>query len=211
MASSALEHHPSLYLLRDHLNAALALGEDLLAAELGLDGPTRPGVRDWLRQTRDLEAFLSSVRTLEYAMTARLIQACKRADDLRRDDTRLRPLLALFVAGTQPLLAGAAELGEVDARDFDGMDMDLAFLRSRGLLASDAAGLELVGRLAVGDDYQVAGRLPLGMLLDLVATFLDALDQLYDLRGIALDEVGTLASHARRGIGSRPVEPSAAN
>ncbi len=210
MALSALEHHPSLYLLRDHLDAALALGEDLQTADLEMDRPDRPGLRDWIRQTRKLQAFLASVRTLEYALTARLIQACKRADDLRRDDVRLRPFLALFVAGTQPLLDGAAELGDADSRDFDGMDLDLAFLRSRGLLAADAAGLELVSRLAVGDDYQVAGRLPLGTLLDLVATFLDALEQLYDLHGEALDDVA-LTPRAVTGGTVRRVEPSAAN
>ena len=211
MVSTAPERNPSLHLLRDHLDAALALGEDLLAAELTLDVPDRLSLRGWLRQMRNLDAFIGSLRTLEYAMTARLLQARKRAEDVRRDDVRLKPLLALLVAGTVPLADAAAELGDVDARAFDGADAELVFLRSRGLLAGDAAGLELMTRLAASDDYQVAGRIPLGSLLDLIATFLDTLDRLYDLNGDGLDELSAFSAYAYAVSSSRPVEPSAAN
>jgi hypothetical protein len=134
MASIAPERNPSLHLLRDHLNAALALGEDLLGAELPLDAPDRPGLRGWLRQTRELDAFVGSVRTLEYAMTARLLQARKRAEEMRRDDSRLKPLIALLDAGTVPQVDAAAELGDGDARAFDGADAALAFRAAAGLL-----------------------------------------------------------------------------
>jgi hypothetical protein len=213
MASIAPERNPSLHLLSDHLNAALALGEDLLGAELLLDAPDRPGVRGWLRQTRELDAFVGSARTLEYAMTARLLQARKRAEDLRRTDSRLKPLIALFVAGTVPLVDAAVELGDADARDFDGADAALSFLRSRGLLASDAAGLELLSRLSVGEDYLVAGRIPLGTLLDLVAGFLDALDTLYGMPvPVAAIEPGPMYSaRALEAAAGRSLEPSALN
>jgi len=194
MASIAPERHPSLYLLGDHLDAALAMGEDLLTEKLVLDASERPCLRGWIRQTRDLNGFLASVRTLEYAMTARLLQARKRMDDLKRGDSRLKPLISLFVAGTVPLADAASELGDTDARDFDCADATLAFLRSRGLLASDAAGLQLVSRLGVAEDYRVAGRVPLGTLLDLVAKFLDALDLLYDLHSDPIDVAGLPAA-----------------
>ena len=71
MALIAPERNPSLHLLRDHLDAALALGEDLLAAELVLAAPDQPGLRDWIRHTRSLDAFLGSLRTLEYAKDLR--------------------------------------------------------------------------------------------------------------------------------------------
>jgi hypothetical protein len=93
----------------------------------------------------------------------------------------LKPLIALFVAGTAPLVDAAAELGDTDARDFACADAGLTFLRSRGLIATDAAGLDGLTQLAVGEDYQVAGRIRLGTLLDLVATFLDTLDLLFDV------------------------------
>jgi hypothetical protein len=197
MALIAPERNPSLYLLRDHLEATLALGEDLLSAELTLPAGDRPGLRDWIRQTSELDALLGSMRTLEYAMTARLLQARKWAEDLRRSDVRLKPLIALFVAGTAPLVDAAAELGDTDARDFDCDDAALTFLRRRGMLAPDAAGLELVSRLAVGEEYQVAGRIGLGPLLDLVATFLDTLDMLYGPDIAPIEEVPVLSAHAR--------------
>lgn len=190
MASIAPEQrHPSIYLLGDHLDAALAMGEDLLTEKVALDTPVgKSPLRDWMRQNRDLNDFLSTVRTLEYAMTARLLQARKRAEELKRSETRLRPLIALFVAGTVPLADAAAELGDTDARDFQSADAALTFLRSRGVLAADAAGLEGLPRLAISEDYQVAGRIRLGTLLDLVATFLDTLDLLFDLYADASEE-----------------------
>ena len=207
MASIAPDRHPSLYLLIDHLDAALAMGEDLLDAKLAFDGPDRPSLRGWIRQTRDLNGFVASVRTLEYAMTARLLQARKRADDLKRD-SRLKPVHALFVGGTAPLMDAASALGDTDARDFNSADATLTFLRSRGLLALDAAGLELVTRLAVDEGYQVAGRIRLGTLLDLVATFLDTLDVLYDLHAERLVMGGLPAVRAPEMAGNAAVEPA---
>ena len=209
MASIEPEHNPSLYLLSDHLDAALARGEELLAQELSLDTPDAASLRDWLRQTRDLNGFVASIRTLEYAITARLLQARKRAEDLKRGDGRLKPLVTLFVGGTAPLADAAAELGVSDARAFDDADAVLAFLRSRGLLAPDAAGLELVARLGVEEDYLVAGRIRLGTLLDLAATFLDTLDRLYDLHGEAAEGGEIAATRAPHMLGAAPAEPSA--
>jgi hypothetical protein len=210
MASIAPDRHPSLYLLIDHLDAALAMGEDLLDAKLAFDGPDLPSLRGWIRKTRDLNGFVATVRTLEYAMTARLLQARKRADDLKRD-SRLRPVLALFVGGTAPLTDAASELGDTDARDFEAADATLTFLRSRGLLAPDAAGLELVTRLAVDEGYQVAGRIHLGTLLDLVATFLDTLDVLYDLAADRTTLTGLPPGRALELAGCAAVEPGPAN
>jgi hypothetical protein len=203
MASIAPERNPSLYLLTDHLDAALATGEDLLAEELALDVPDGAGLRSWMRHTRNLNGFVASVRTLEYAMMARLLQARRRADDLKRD-SRLKPLLAMFVAGTAPLADAAAELGDAESRDFDSTDATLTFLRSRGLISSDAAGLELVDRLAVDDGYLVAGRIPLGTLLDLAATFLDTLDRLYDLGGESLRAAELPAAPRMMGLSAEP-------
>jgi hypothetical protein len=182
MSASTEPHHPSLHLLEDHLDAALAMGEDLLTEKVALAEPTRHlTMARLVRQNRELAEFLTTVRTLELSLTARLLQARKRAEDLRRRELRLKPLIALFVAGTAPLLDAAAELGDTTTHDFDTGDTASAFLRSRGLIARDAAGLERLSQLAVGEDYLVAGRIRLGTLLDLVATFLDTLDILFDL------------------------------
>ena len=125
------------------------------------------------------------MRTLELSLTARLLQARKRAEEMRRREPRLKPLIALFVAGTAPLVDAAMELGDTSTHDFETGDTAFAFLRSRGLIARDAAGLERLADLRVNEDYLVAARVRLGTLLDLVATFLDSLDLLYDLYGEA--------------------------
>jgi hypothetical protein len=174
--------HPSIYLLGDHLDAALAMGEDLLAEKVVFADAAQPlTMARLVRQNRELAEFLTAVRTLELSLTARLLQARKRAEEMRRQETRLKPLIALFLGGTAPLMDAAMALGDTTVCDFDTGDTATAFLRSRALLARDAAGLERLSELRVGEDYQVAGRIRLGTLLDLVATFLDALDLIYDL------------------------------
>jgi hypothetical protein len=75
------------------------------------------------------------------------------------------------------------ELGDTTVHDFQTGDTAFAFLRSRALIARDAASLERLAELRVSEDYLIAGRIRLGTLLDLVATFLDSLDLLYDLYG----------------------------
>ena len=209
MGSIAPERtHPSIYLLSDHLDAALAMGEDLLGEKLEFDNP--PGassLRDWMRQNRDLNHFLTAVRTLEYAMTARLLQARKRAEELKRRETKLKPVIGLFVAGTAPLMDAAAELGETDARDFDGLDTGLSFLRQRGLLARDVAGLEGLTLLTVSEDYLVAGRIRLGTLMNLVATFLDTLDVLFDLYVERAEDAAVVVLPPET-VGPLPAEPA---
>ena len=191
--------HPSLHLLEDHLDAALAMGEDLLTEKVALAEATQHlTMARLVRQNRELAEFLTTVRTLELSLIARLLQARKRAEDMRKRESRLKPLIALFVAGTAPLVDAAAELGDTTTRDFDTGDTASAFLRSRGLIARDAAGLERLPQLAVGEDYLVAGRIRLGTLLDLVATFLDTLDLLFDLdREPATSGAGTLPAEAK--------------
>ena len=203
MAASAQPKHPGLYLLGDHLDAALAMGEDLLTEKVALVEATQPlTMARLVRQNRELSEFLGTVRTLELSLTARLLQARKRAEEMKRHETRLRPLIALFVAGTAPLVDAAAELGDTTARDFDTGDTASSFLRSRGLIARDAAGLERLSQLAVTEDYQVAGRIRLGTLLDLVATFLDTLDLVFDI--YEETRAGPLLPEAKDGASAEP-------
>jgi hypothetical protein len=191
--------HPSLYLLGDHLDAALAMGEDLLTERVALADATQASHHGAAGAPEPRACrVLTTVRTLELSLTARLLQARKRAEDMKRRESRLKPLIALFVAGTAPLVDAAAELGDTTSRDFDTGDTATAFLRSRGLIARDAAGLERLSQLSVGEDYLVAGRIHLGTLLDLVATFLDTLDLLFDLY-----EEPRSANLPRRGQGRR--------
>ena len=192
----------SIYLLGDHLDAALAMGEDLLAEKLALlDAVETPTRGHLLRQSRALNQFLATVRCLELAMIARLLEARRRAEDLKRREGRLRPLAALLAAGTAPLVDAVAELGDTSTRDFDTGDTASAFLRGRNLIARDAAGFAGMAQLAVSEDYLVAGRVRLGTLLDLIAAFLDALDDQFDLYPEDASSSGT------RGGEAKPISP----
>lgn len=184
MSARKIANPPSLYLLGDHLDAALAMGEDLLTCKVDLaHGPI--AARDMERvvqQNRDLAAFLSEVRVLELTLIARLLQARKWAEEIKREELRLKPIIQLFAAGTASLLDAAAEFGDTTSRSFETGDTALAFLRHRGVIAPEDAGLERRAQIAVTEEFLVAGHARLGTLLDLVATFLDTLDLLADLR-----------------------------
>ena len=171
-----------IYQLADHLDAGLAMAEDLVTETLAVNAQV-PGMamRTMVRRNSELLAFLDTVRSLELAMTARLLQARKKADDLKRHDGSFRPLVTLYSAGTAALVDAAAALGDESRATFETGNVSQAFLRSRGMIAADAAGLEGIDRLAVTEDYLVAGKIHLGTLMDLVATFLDTLDRSFDL------------------------------
>lgn len=183
MAIDASARYSGICLLGDNLDAALAVGEDLLTEKVTLADTTlhQPVMARLARQNREIAEFVSNVRTLELTMTARLLQARRSAENLKRSETRLKPLITLFVAGTASLANAADELGDTSAYDFQTADGPSAFLRGRGLIAPDAAGLERLEQLAITEDYLVLGRIRLGTLMDLVATFLDTLDLLFDI------------------------------
>ena len=180
MTAATKDIHPSIYMLSDHLDAALAAGEDLLSEFLPLtpaEGAASP----------DLDGFVRDLNSLELILIARVLQARRRAEEIKRSESQLRPLVSLFVGGTAPLVDAAAGLGDLSARQFQNGQTPMAFLRARGLVAADAAGLALLDKLAVTEDYQVATCVRLGTLLDLVATFLDRLDLAFELYGVAKD------------------------
>ena len=74
-----------------------------------------------------------------------------------------------------------AECADLSGEDFDTGDDLTAYMRGRGLIAEDAAGLSDTAPIAANETFLVARRAPLGVLLDLVASFLDALEAEFDL------------------------------
>jgi hypothetical protein len=173
---------PSVYLLGDHLDAALAAGEDLLALTLEIVPPSaNAGPVELERCQKDFAQFLNRLRALEASLIARVLQARRRAEEIQRPDAHLKPLISLFLSGTVSLLDAVEEFGNPIALAFNTGNDALHFLRGRGLLAPDAAGLPIAGTMAVDETYPVASRVQLGPLMDLVATFLDALDVRFSL------------------------------
>lgn len=192
--------HPSLYLLADHLEMALATGEDLLAEVVDLTDCDADGKRDMDRlaqRNADLAAFVSRARLFELSLIARLLQARKRAEEARRADVRLKPVVGLFIGGTASLVDAANELGDTTNQSFETGDTMTAYLRTRGILSADDAGFGRRTQLTVSDEFLVAGRVRLGTLLDLVAAFLDTLDLIGDLRIAQAPpvEVQTISPH----------------
>ena len=109
MASELRDVHPSVYLLSDHLDAALAACEDLLTEQVAIaQAGSATTVAAVIRGNQDLRDFLDSVRRLEISITARIIEARKRAEDLRKGETDLRPFLSLFAGGTASRISAQA-------------------------------------------------------------------------------------------------------
>ncbi|WP_290990787.1 hypothetical protein [Hyphomicrobium sp.] len=169
-------------MLADHLDAALAAGEDLMARggdwRALAETPSDPG--DFIVRQR---AVAEEVRSLELMLVARVLKARTHASSLAECDDRFRTIAKLFVSGTAILLDAVEESGDARSTDFDTADDIVAYVRSRGLIAPDAPTVRVASDLTIDDNFLVAKRIALGPLLDMAAAFLDALDVQYDLFG----------------------------
>ncbi|MFM9941863.1 MAG: hypothetical protein ACKVP7_20460 [Hyphomicrobiaceae bacterium] len=188
-----LEHHTAppdgVHLLADHLDAALAAGEDLMAAHLKPAADTAEG-----EAPEDLlAAFVGEVRQYEAALLLRLLQARRRAETIKTADAGVRSVLRLVAANTTALLELVQLYGDGAASAAAGHEDLQQFLRRRGLIADDAPGVGVFETLRIGDDYRVGGVIPLGGLLDMAAAALDLLDRQFELYkdGDELVEPGT--------------------
>lgn len=169
-------------LLADHLDAVLAAGEDMIA--IPPMAPARAGPKHRNAVTKAIDAqreLVGRARTLELVIVSRILQAREHAAALRRADPRFKLIGDLFVSSTHILVDAAGDLGDPTTVDFNTGSEAIGYLRSRGLIAPDAAGLGEGGTLTIGEDFKLAGVAPLGVLLDLVASFLDALDLAFEL------------------------------
>lgn len=169
-----------LYLLADHLDSVLASGEDLLQVAVS------PRASDDVAGTSaaaraELREAVERVRALELRMLARALKARERASELAAADDRFVLPARLFIGGTGALADAVAECADASVADFETGDALPAYLRSRGLIDARQCRLPDDAALAIGEDFLVAGRIPLGALLDLVAAFLDALELHVDL------------------------------
>ena len=183
-----------VYLLADHLDATLAAGEDLIKA--GLDwhqeqeDAQTTSTPDPMRQRKALE----ELRTLELLIIARVLQARDRANEVAEHSPMFRTMARLFVSGTTNLRDIIKSCGDSSVADFETGDGITSYLRTRGLMRQDAASIEedsnaVSSAEALETNFLVAARLPLHILLDNVATFLDALDIQFELYEVDDDEV----------------------
>jgi hypothetical protein len=182
----------SIYLLADHLDAALATGEDLLKENMELTRFTPDTPSDDMREAHGmLRDFVDRIRMLELRLCARIVRARDLAAEVSAHDPRLEPFARMFASGTVPLVEAMADLGDTTDQDFETGAQALAYLRSRAFIAADAAGCEDIQELRGQEDILISAQIRIGTLLDLVAAFLDAVEQHHDIYGNQdTDEVG---------------------
>jgi hypothetical protein len=171
----------SVYLLAEHLDAALAAGEDLTSVLYIWPGPP-PREADEIAELRAGQRdAIERMRTFELALLSRVIKGRDWTTELALSEEKFAMMARLYLSGTVILLDAIEECADISAADFDAGDGLLAYMRSRGLIAQDAAALSDTAPLVAGEDFLVVRRIPLGPLLDLIATFLDTLEAEYDL------------------------------
>lgn len=185
MTSTPDQLPPVVTLLADHLDAALAAGEDLTAmagAWPAAVAPRRLGSSAEVARLRHAQrTTIEAVRAAEMRLVARVLKARERAEELARLATPFKPLVRLFVAGSAVLADAVPACGDAAEQDFATGDSLLAYWRSRGLVDDETPRLADDAVLAIDDAFLVVGLAPLGVVMDLVAMLLDALDAHYDL------------------------------
>jgi hypothetical protein len=170
-----------IYLLAEHLDAALAAGEDLMGVRFVWSGP-QPRLREEIEAIRTGQrSSVERIRTFELALLSRVLAGREWAAAVAGEEDKFAALTRLFLSGTAILVDAVDECGDSTAIDFDTGDNLTAYVRSRGLLAADAPAMHDLTPISPDEDFLVARRAPLGPLLDLVAAFLDALEAEFDL------------------------------
>ena len=207
MSNDAPRAPLSVYMLADHLDAALAAGEDLVARSHDWQAlAEQPGAdTDFAFEQRELA---EQVRGLELMVIARTLKARDHARALAEIDPRFAAVAKLFASGTVVLLDAVAECGDARNDDFETGDDVVSSVRSRGLISPAAANVHSPRQLVIDDQFLVAKRMALGPLMDMAGAFLDALDAHYDLFvEEPVDEKAATSPAARTEFGRRERMP----
>jgi hypothetical protein len=176
----------SVYLIADNLDAVLAAGEDLLRQSHDYESVHLANTYAPTLTAGSERSFVEVVRSLEMAICARVLQIRDRSRELAKDDPRFKPMASMFSSGTAALWDAVADLGDRTNADFQTGDDVVTYLRSRAMVAADAGTVSRFGRLRATEVFLIAERIELGALMDLCATYLDRLEDFYDL--FAADE-----------------------
>ncbi|WP_072394508.1 hypothetical protein [Hyphomicrobium sp. CS1GBMeth3] len=180
--SSADHAAPAIvYLLADHLDSALAAGEDLLKSTLRWNAGDARASDGLTEQRHEERAAIEAARTLEMLLLARVLKSRKSAQQLAKVDSQFKLITRLYTSSTEIVADAAKSLTDETSYAFDAGDGVTTYLRSRGLIAEDDPAPLEAASLTVTEQYLVAGKMELGALLDLVAMFLDMLETHYEL------------------------------
>lgn len=210
---------PCVYFLADHLDAVLAAGEDMRDIRMTwVSAGSAPDAA--LRDLDRLREAVDELRSLELTLIARLLKSRERAEELQRADPRLKLISRLFLNGTIAICDAVPALTDVTANDFETGDAALAYLRARELLAIDAAAPAEGANLRITEAFPIAGRMPLGTLMDLVAQFLDTIELHHDIYtdqwvraadSSSVDAPAGLAKESVTAMSDKPADPKASS
>jgi hypothetical protein len=185
-------------IVADHLDAVLAAGEDLLGMRLppAADCTGSDGVAG-----ERLVQFAAGAARQEAAIIAHVLQARRRVSELSRLPEPLRTIARLFEANTAGLLELILRRDQRALERFATGGDPVEYLRLRGAIAADRASQSRFAELAIDETFLLGGAVPVGPLLDLVAKFLDLLDEQFRLYP---DEPRQLEALARSGEQAMP-------
>jgi len=181
MSSAGLTAPAVVYLLADHLDSALAAGEDLLKSTLRWNASDPRAPEGLTQQRHEERAAIEAARTLEMVLLARVLKSREAAQELAKLDSQFKLITRLYTSGTEIVADAARELTDETTYAFDAGDGITSYLRTRGLIAEDAPAPLEAEHLTVTEQFLVAGKTQLGPLLDLIAMFLDTLETHYEL------------------------------
>ena len=170
----------SVYLLAEHLDAALAAGEDLTSVLFIWPGP-QPREPERIAELRaGQRAAIERIRTFELALLSRVITGRDWAAEVAVSDERFAMMARLYLSGT--VICWTPWRNSPTSVPPTSTPVTGCWLcGGRGMIAAEAPALIDTAPLIAGENFLVARRIPLGPLLDLVATFLDTLEAEYDL------------------------------
>jgi hypothetical protein len=166
-------------LLADHLDTALAVGEEMLAATL----PARSDLDEADPESAPIaiDLFVRRLMQLEGSFLLRVLRARRLATEIGRADAALKAAGDLFRAQTAVLHEMILSAGENAEGQLTRAGDSHAYLRSRGLIAPEAAAPSPFESVTVGESFRIGGVAEVGQMLDLVSALLDLLDARYGL------------------------------
>ncbi|HRD77049.1 MAG TPA: hypothetical protein PK264_14150 [Hyphomicrobiaceae bacterium] len=170
---------PEIHFLIDHFDVIVAAGAELLSCSYSAQSAAVGEAGERARvQGAGRSRFLADVARLEAIIVGRLVQARRWASEAGGADVNARSVVRLFLAAT-------AEIGEQRATgQRPGLNVGndpFVYMRSRALIARDAAGTSLLGRIDVTPAFAIWGRIPLGALMEVVSAARNALAMAYGL------------------------------
>jgi hypothetical protein len=185
---------PGIALVADHLDAVLAIGEDLIAERL----PPRADLDELDADGAPyaLDRFVRELRQREAALLLRLLQCRRLLVDIGSGGRTFKSAAALFRAQTDALSDLIAKATREEARAIPAPVDSLSYLRSRSVIAPEAAQLSPFEAAGATEAFRVGGVAPLGAIMDMVAALLDLMDSHFDLYGDD-DDLGGEIAHAQ--------------